>query len=83
MTGLTGHIRKWQGAVQLEQAIAAARKLDPARQDEIAAVLQMLIRDNEPSAIERPETDCGKVHALRIEARRAGTRFRGARFTRA
>jgi hypothetical protein len=55
---------------QLEQAVAAARRLDPARQDEIAMVLQMLVRDTENEPIPLTADDIAMIARSREESAR-------------
>ncbi len=55
---------------RLDQAVAAVRRLDPARQDEIAALIQMLAEDNENEPIPLTPEDEAAIALSRAESAR-------------
>lgn len=55
---------------RLEQAVAAVRLLDPARQDEIAALIQMLAEENENEPIPLTPEDKAAIALSRAESAR-------------
>jgi hypothetical protein len=55
---------------RLDQAVAAVRRLAPARQDEIAALIQMLAEDNENGPIPLTPEDEAAIAFSRAESAR-------------